>query len=373
MSTDVVARCLHGLEWVSADEIARVPGATGIRLARREVAFRTPSVDPALLGLGTVDDVFLHVGAGTGATPEGIADALRRLPWEDRVDDVRALRAVPAAPVVDVVADVEGHRFNRFAVEHAVGPLLAAPLDGSYLRRTAEGRDPGEPDLTVRVSVRDGAVSAAVRLAARPLHRRGWKHDTGKGTLHPPLAAALARIASPEPGSSVLDPFCGDGTIAIETALAFPGARVSGHDLDPARLDNAARNAGRAGVTVSFARADAGSSGARADAVITNPPWNLAVDGAGTLRNGLGPLWRRLPGLLAPGGRFVAVTDASLDAPAALTGAGVVLGLTARVRLAGRLSDVVLAAPTHRPELPEPLRAWRDRAIAAGVVTAEGF
>ena len=369
---ELLGRCVHGLEWVGADEITRVPGASGVRLARREVAFRVPAVDPALLGLRTVDDVFLQIGGGTGATPDAIADALRHLPWEDRVDDISALRAVPRAPVVDVVAAVEGHRFSRFAVEHAVGPPLAARLGGSYLRRTNEGREPGEPDLTVRVSVRDGAVTAAVRLAARPLHRRGWKQDTGKGTLHPPLAAALARIASPEPGRSVRDPFCGDGTIAIETALAFPAARVSGQDLDPGRLDNAARNAARAGVSVTFARADAGSPAARADAVITNPPWNLAVDGAGALRNGLGPLWRRLPDLLAPQGRFVAVTDASLEAPTALTRAGVALGLTARVRLAGRVSDVVLAATT-RPELPEPLRAWRERAIAAGVVTADGF
>jgi 23S rRNA G2445 N2-methylase RlmL len=295
------------------------------------------------------------------------------LPWEERADDVRELRAVPAAPVLDVVAAVEGHRFSRFAVEHAVGPALAARLGGTYLRRTAEGRQPGEPDLTVRVALRNGAVAAALRIAARPLHRREWKLDTGPGTLHPPVAAALARLASPEPGRIVLDPFCGDGTIAIETALAFPDVRVIGHDIDPDRLDNARRNATRAGVSATFAGADAGRPGARADAVITNPPWNLAVDGSGTLRDGLEPLWRRLPALLAPAGRFVAITDATLDAPAALARAGFVLGLTARVRLAGRLSDVVLASPTHHPELPRPLAAWRQRAITAGVVSADGF
>jgi precorrin-6B methylase 2 len=275
--------------------------------------------------------------------------------------------------VLDVVAAVEGHRFGRFAVEHAVGPPLAARLGGGrYLRRTAEGREPGEEDLTVRVSVRDGVVGAAVRLAARPLHRRDWKRDTGPGTLHPPLAAALARIAAPESGWSVVDPFCGDGTVAIETALAFPAASVTGHDLDPVRLDNATRNAERAGVPVTFARVDAGRPGERADVVITNPPWNLAVDGTGTLRDGLEPFWRRLPALLGPAGRFVAIMDAALDGPTALVRAGLALGLASRVRLAGRVSDVVLAA-AHPPELSESAAAWRDRAIAQGVVTAEGF
>jgi 23S rRNA G2445 N2-methylase RlmL len=274
--------------------------------------------------------------------------------------------------VLDVVAEVDGHRFGRFAVEHAVGALLAPRLRGTYLRRTAAGREPGEPDLTVRVAVRDGAVSAAIRLADRPLHRRAWKRDTGPGTLHPPVAAALAHLADPGPGQTVLDPFCGDGTIAIETAAAYPAAHVAGSDLDPARLANAERNAARAAVAVTLTRADAGQPiGASVDAVITNPPWNLAVDGSGSLRGGLGPLWRRLPALV-PDGRLVVVADAELDAPAALTRAGFAVGLSARIRLAGRVSDVVLAAP-GRPVLSEALRTWRERAIAAGVVTDAGF
>jgi len=126
-------------------------------------------------------------------------------------------------------------------------------------------------------------------------------------------------------------------------------------------------------VSVTLEQADAGESGARADAVVTNPPWNLAVDGAGTLRTGLDPLWRRLPAMVAPGGRFVGIADAAADTPMALAGAGFGLGLAVRVRLAGRVSDVVLAARGRPPELDAPLRAWRERAIAAGVVTAEGF
>jgi 23S rRNA G2445 N2-methylase RlmL len=369
VTVHVVARCVHGLEWVCADEVdERLPDAGRIGLARREVTFRLPSVSPALLDLRTVDDVFLMVGSVPGSTPDDMAAALRRLPWEEPVADVGAVRALPAAPLLDVVAAVEGRRrLTRFHVEHGVGPLLAARLGGRYLRRTVEGREPGEPDLTVRVAVRDETVTASVRLAARPLHRRCWKLDSGPGTLHPPLAAALVRIADPAPGQAVLDPFCGDGTVVIEAALARPDAHVAGRDLDPDRLGNAARNAERAGVTVTLERADAGGpAGAAADAVVTNPPWNLAVDGAGTLRHGMGPFWRRLPDVLSPGGRFVAVAAAELDVPSALAAAGLPPELSTRVRLAGRVSDVVVAT-RGRPALSSRLRTWRERAVAAGV------
>lgn len=376
MTAHVVVRCVHGLEWVCADEVdERLPDTDDVRLARREVVFRLPAVHPDLLGLRTADDAFLLVGEVGSRGPAEIGAALLDLPWKERVDDVARLRALPAAPLVDVVAQVEGRRLTRFAVEHAVGPLLADRLGGGYLRRTAEGRDPGEPDLTVRVVVRDDAVTAAIRLTARPLHRRGYKLDTGPGTLHPPVAAALARLAGPAPGQAVLDPFCGDGTIPIETALAFPGTHVTGRDVDAQRLHHAARNAERAGVTATLSRADAGcpAEGSRYDAVITNPPWNVAVDGVGTLRRGLDPAWRRLSDLIARPGLLVALTTADLDVPSALAAAGFQVGLATRVRLAGRVCDVVRASPDQVPVLPERLRAWRDRAIAEGVVTERGF
>ena len=67
MALRIIARSVHGLEWVCADEIvAAVPGVDDLRLTRREIAFRVPTADRALLDLRTVDDVFLHVGEITG-------------------------------------------------------------------------------------------------------------------------------------------------------------------------------------------------------------------------------------------------------------------------------------------------------------------
>jgi 23S rRNA G2445 N2-methylase RlmL len=381
----VLVRCVHGLEWLCADEIgAALPAAGRLELARREITLDLPVLDPALLALRTADDAFVEVGqvGGAGTTKDsvpGLARAIAALPWADRVADVRRLRTVPAAPLVDVVVSIEGRRsYNRFAVENAVGALLALLVGGTYLRRTATGRDEGTPDLAVRVFVRGDTAVAALRVGDAPLHRRAYKQDTGPGTLHPPAAAALARLAGPV--SRVLDPFGGDGTIAIEAALAHPGALVRASDADPARLRNAEANAERAGVTVEFSRAEAAAlagrdAGAAADAVVTNPPWNLAVDGAGSVRESLGPFWRRVPELLAPGGRLVALTEAELDVPDALRHAGFAVGLATRIRIAGRVAHVVVAAPPGHPapDLPAGAARWRDRAVATGVTTRSGF
>jgi 23S rRNA G2445 N2-methylase RlmL len=366
VSPRFIARSVHGLEWVAASEVTRVlPSASDVMLARREVSFALPSVDAALLSLRAVDDVFLHVGTvpdvgSTKAALPVLASGVASLPFGA---SVAALGRTPSR--FDVVASLEGRRtYNRYAVEDAVGSALAPVLGGVYVPR---GPDAGPTDLSVRVFLRGSVAVAALRVGTTPLHRRAYKLDTGPGTLHPPVASALATLAGSPP--SVFDPFCGDGTIAIETALAQPTARVSGSDLDPARVANARANARRAGVDVSLAVADAGSLAAdRFDAVITNPPWNLAVDARGSLAGSLDRFWARLPG------RVCLVADESLRAPDVLAGAGFHLGLGTRIRLAGRVSHVVLAARAeHAAAIPDDLARWRRRAIAAGVSTDEGF
>jgi 23S rRNA G2445 N2-methylase RlmL len=257
-------------------------------------------------------------------------------------------------------------------VENAVGPGLAKALDGHYLERTPAGRAPGQASVTARIFVRGGDVAhgreivATIRLGAAPLHRRTYKQDTGPGTLHPPLAAALAQLAAPAPTQHVLDPFCGDGTIAIETALAFPDVNVMGSDLDPTRLANAERNADRAGVPVSWRRADATEPGAvpRVDAVITNPPWDVTVRTTGRLD----AFWDRLPQLLADAGRIAAIADVDLDVPSTLEKRGFELTLATRIRLAGRISHLMLTGP-----LPDALSTWRQRALTAKIITPTGF
>ena len=384
-----IARAVHGIEWVCAEEIARTLPAGDVRLARREVTFRLPSVDDRLHALRTVDDVFVRVGevGDVGTTKDALPVLARRLAaldWSAADPGAVPGRSAAAPGAVpgrrfDVVASIEGRRtYNRYAVEAAAGAALAPVLGATFVARTDAG-SAGESDLTVRLFLRGPVAVAALRLGARPLHRRAYKQDTGPGTLHPPLAAALARLAAPAGGERVLDPFCGDGTLAIEATLAYPDARVTGTDIDPARVANARANAQRAGVAVEFAVADAGEADAgeadagrdaraddvrAADVVLTNPPWNLAVDAAGTLAGSLDRFWRTVPG------RLCAVTDADLAVPEALRRQGFTTALTTRVRLAGRVSDVVLAAPPGHPApaLPPGLATWREQAVRAGVV-----
>jgi 23S rRNA G2445 N2-methylase RlmL len=378
----VIARSVHGLEWVCAAEVSALTGTDdGVTLGRREVVFSLPSVGADLLGLQTADDVFLAVGVvrdvrATKDTLPELGRASAKLDWESALSKLRSVRPVPDRPRFDVVASLEGRRsYNRFAVEASVGSALAPLLRAEFLLRGSAGRIGGEPDLTVRVFVRDDRAILAVRLGARPLHRRAYKTATGPATLHPPTAAALVAIAAPAAGT-LLDPFCGDGTIAIEAALARSGLDVKASDLDPQRIANTRRNARRAGVDIEVSLADAEGielPPGGIDAMVTNPPWSRTVDWSGQLAASHRAFWDGLPPLLG-GGVLGSLTDADLDVPDLLARSGWAIGLRQQLRLAGRVVHILLASPrAPTPRLPPALDRWRRLALETSVVTDTGF
>jgi len=360
----IVVRCVHGVEWVAAAEVERLLGPTDIALARREITFTLPDVDRRLRQLRCADDAFRHVGnvhsvGSTSADLPALARAVAALPWPT---------PRPDATTFDCVASIEGRRsYPRTAVEDAVGAHLAGVLRLRYRSRASGSGASG--DVTVRLFLHGPMAAVALRIPPTPLHRRPWKLATGLGTLHPPLAAAIVAMTT---GARVHDPFCGDGTLAVEAALA--GRRASAADLDPARVANTRANAARAGATVDVRQADAGSVGAlgRVDVLLTNPPWSRTVGAGGMVRAAPGRFWSDAARVAR---QLAVLSDADLDVPAQLRERGFAIGLATRVRLAGRLAHVTLAAAPGKPPppLPADLARWRERALQAGVVTEEGF
>ncbi|MBS2962907.1 methyltransferase [Actinocrinis puniceicyclus] len=401
MTFRLTARCVRGLEWLLAAQVAELAAAVGSSvhvqaLAERQVTFTAAEADARWLSLSTADDVLLDLGTlyGIDHTRAAVPELARQLARVDFGPGLRTVRRVQQRPQVppgarfDVVAALLGRRnYNRFAVEDAAGEVIARAVGARYVSRNpAAGRgeraETAESEFTVRLALSGETVEVALRVPRRPLHRRPWKLDTGPGTLHPPLAAALALIGggAASPPAAILDPFCGDGTVAIEAALAYPGAAVTAADLDARRVANARANAERAGVAARtrLIRADAGRPVWRErgfELLVTNPPWNRAVGAAGALADGLDAFWRTTPDALAACGRICTVADADLDVPARLRRRGYSVALAQSIRLAGRVSHLILAAPPHAAEvaLPAALGQWRERAAKAAIVTESGF
>ncbi|GGT84352.1 TRM11 family SAM-dependent methyltransferase [Actinomadura citrea] len=355
--TRLVARCIRGLEPEVAAEVLESGLGSVTRLGHREVHFRLRSSRPEPIPeLRTADDLFLQAArrpdfgttkqdltALTGLAALADTDLLLRLR--------RALtRGATDMPGIEVSASFLGRRtFTRYDAEDVVGTALAERLGVPYhSRRTGAAPPPGYWGWRLTL---DGAhATLMLRVGDRPLHRRAYKQRSIRGTLHPPLAAAMAVLAGIRPDHTVLDPCCGAGTLLIEAALARPGARLYGFDLSPDAVATARANA--AAVPVRVDRGDAGRlpiPDASVDRVLCNPPWGAQVHPRGLLADSPFRWWTELRRVLAPDGRALLL----LPTTETLTDA-IRHGLTPvhvqGVRVSGAQSYIVALHPSAPPK-----------------------
>jgi 23S rRNA G2445 N2-methylase RlmL len=313
MKLDFLARCIRGIEWIVAAEVEETLDVDAVSLGHREVRFSMGAVPSAKsLQLASADDAFLVLGEADGvdhtrASLAGLAEAARDLPWMDALSNLRRIRSGVEWSAFTISASFLGRRnYNRYEIEDHVAEAALAALKLPY-RATREDIQPGL-ELSLRVHVVEERATFALRVFDTPLHRRQYKQRSHIGTLHPPLAAAMAMVAGLRPGGTVLDPFAGAGTVAIEAHLLQPSATVVGTDIGHARLVDAGVNVRGARVGADLVVADVirlPFAYGGFDRVVTNVPWQVTVKAEGDLARSPESRDRELARVLDHGGRAV--------------------------------------------------------------------
>src|SRR5262249_48606487 len=143
------AQVLPGLEEIAGEEIAETLGGEVKRTAAGLVVFRVPEVDPSLLQLRTVEDVFLFAW-GTDQLTYRAEDLDRIRRWTAREADWdrllrlhHAIRPKPKGkPTYRLVTQMTGeHGYRRIDARRALAEGLAGKLPPG--RRPAAGNAPG--------------------------------------------------------------------------------------------------------------------------------------------------------------------------------------------------------------------------------------
>lgn len=163
-----------------------------------------------------------------------------------------------------------------------------------------------------------GTVELRPRL--RPDPRFAYRGGDVPAASHPPLAAALARLAGRAGDEVVWDPFCGSGLEVIESALLGGVKTLYGTDRSAEAIGIAEQNYRAAGLAAVPARFVVGDfrDFARAlgrgsvSLIVTNPPLGRRVPIAG-LRQLMGDLFFAAAAVLRPQGRLAFVNP--LPAP----------------------------------------------------------
>lgn len=79
------------------------------------------------------------------------------------------------------------------------------------------------PQLVIDLYVREKEGVISINTSGAPLFQRGYRQSTGEAPLNEVVAAGLVRMSGWDRKSTLIDPFCGSGTILIEAALLASG------------------------------------------------------------------------------------------------------------------------------------------------------
>jgi putative N6-adenine-specific DNA methylase len=130
------------------------------------------------------------------------------LPWTDWFEPARTIRV-----------DVSATKSPLTSVNFVTLKIKDAVCD--KIRRLS-GRRPSvntrEPDIPIQGHLTDHDFTLYLDTTGEPLFKRGMRMATGEAPLRENLAAGILRLAGWVPGTPLLDPMCGSGTILLEAA-----------------------------------------------------------------------------------------------------------------------------------------------------------
>jgi putative N6-adenine-specific DNA methylase len=203
------APCPRGLEASLADEVAGL-GATAIAGADGGVAFEGPRELAYHVNLESrlASRVLWRVGGGGYRNEKDVHALAKDIDWTRLFRADRTLRV-----------DVAATKSPLTSLEYATLTIKDAIVDRF---RAAGGTRPSidkrTPDVRVHAYLGADKATYYVDTSGDALFKRGWRRDTEEAPLRENLAAGIVVLSGWQPGTPLLDPMCGSGTIAIEAA-----------------------------------------------------------------------------------------------------------------------------------------------------------
>ncbi len=206
---DLIATSTFGLEAVVARELQSLGYEPKIIQPGR-VLFAGTEFDIcwANLWLRTADRVLLRLDTFEARDFGQLFDRTRALPWEDWLA-VDSEFPVTGRSVKSQLSSVPA---CQKIVKKAVVERLKAAYGVEWFEETGF-------KYSLEVALLNDQAMLTIDTSGPGLHKRGYRPLTGKAPLKETLAAALVLLSVWRPERTLVDPFCGSGTIPIEAAL----------------------------------------------------------------------------------------------------------------------------------------------------------
>ncbi len=206
---ELMATATFGLEAFVAAELKEL-GYEHLSVENGKVIFVADerAICRANLWLRTADRVRLIMGEFKAFTFDELFEKTKNLPWPDFLPENARF------PV-----DGKSVRSALFSVPDCQAIVKKAIVESMKNRYRTQWFKEDGPLYRVEVSLLKDRATLTIDTSGPGLHRRGYRDGGSEAPLRENLAAAMILLSRWEPGTSLVDPFCGSGTIPIEAAM----------------------------------------------------------------------------------------------------------------------------------------------------------
>lgn len=206
---ELIATTTFGLEAVCKRELMDL-GYEKVEVENGKLTFKASKRDIAKtnIWLRTADRVLLKMGEFKALTFDELFERTKALPWEEWIpeDGNFVVEGKSISSKLFSISDCQR------IVEKAIVEKLKTKYDVSWFEKTGA-------KYTVEVSLLKDIATLTIDTSGEGLHKRGYRDRAGDAPIKETLAAAMILLSYWNKERTLLDPFCGSGTIPIEAAM----------------------------------------------------------------------------------------------------------------------------------------------------------
>lgn len=204
---EITLTCASGVEKVLKSELKRL-GYEDAPALNGALTFNGNMLDIARcnLFLRTADRVYIKVTEFDAYTFDDLFDGVKSTRWEDFIP--------PTAKIIVNGKCVKSKLFSISDCQKIIKKAMADRLIAEYNQNLYERGALYE----VEFSIFKDRVSIYLNTSGAGLHKRGYRDLVGIAPIKETLASAMILLSDFYYKNPFMDPFCGSGTIAIESA-----------------------------------------------------------------------------------------------------------------------------------------------------------
>ena len=207
---EIILPCHFGLESVLKREVIDLGyDVTKVEDGRITFLGDDEAVARANIFLRTAERVLIKIGSFHAETYEELFEGTKNLPWEEYFP-------IDAKFWVAKAASVKSKLFSPSDIQRIMKKAMVKRLESIY--NISWFKEEGQ-SFPIRVFLMKDEVTVGLDTTGDSLHKRGYRKLTAKAPIAENLAAALIMLTPWKRDRILIDPFCGSGTIPIESAM----------------------------------------------------------------------------------------------------------------------------------------------------------